>query len=82
MGSCSQASSLAPRIEVRGVTMGRGARRGMRKRERLWTERGEKREEEEERKAKMSGIYREEPVGEGQPTPRLESSRLGTGYAR
>jgi hypothetical protein len=30
----------------------------------------------------MSGIYREEPVGEGQPTPRLESSRLGTGYAR
>jgi hypothetical protein len=42
LGSCSQASSLASRIEAKGVTMGKGV--GLkRKRERTHTEReGEK----------------------------------------
>jgi hypothetical protein len=30
----------------------------------------------------MSGLSREEPLGEGQPIPGLESSELGAGHAR
>jgi hypothetical protein len=29
----------------------------------------------------MSGLYREEPLGEGKPSPELESSGQRVGYA-
>jgi hypothetical protein len=34
-------------------------------------------EKERKRETKMFGLYREEPLGEGQPSPGMESSRLG-----
>ena len=62
MGSCSRASSLASRIEARGVAMGRG---GGEEKERkgVHTDRREEGEGGEGR-----GRV-EEPLGEGQPSP-------------
>ena len=55
-------SSLAPRIEARKVTKGEGGeskRRGRRERER----------QRKGRDQMKSGLYREEPLEEGQPSP-------------
>jgi hypothetical protein len=41
----------------------------------------EEREKGKKERPKMSGLYREEQLGEGQPAPGLESSGLGAGYA-
>lgn len=49
-------------------------RAGGRRRERASTER----EGEERGETKMSGLYREEPLGEGQPSPWAGEFRVGS----
>jgi hypothetical protein len=66
--SCSLVSSLVPRVEARGFTMGRWGGRE-RKRERALMQR-----EKWGGGTKMSRLYWDEPLGEGQP-----SSGLGAG---
>jgi hypothetical protein len=59
-------SSLAPKTKARDSTMGKvesWGRRGEREKERE-----REREEEKKRETKMSELYREEPLGEGQPS--------------
>lgn len=71
LGSPSRVSSLAPRSEIREVTMVRGQGRERekgyvcRERERWRREGGRERGRWE----KMSELYREEPLVEGQPSP-------------
>ena len=55
MGSHSWAGSLSPRKEAREVAMGRGGRDGE-----------EKSESDRPTDPEVSGLYREEPLGEGQ----------------
>jgi hypothetical protein len=62
LGSCFQASSLAPRTKARGVAMeGRGGRR-------------EEKQKKDSRETKMPGVSEEEPLWEGSPAPGLASS--------
>ena len=49
--------------------VGVGVGEGERTRERACGERERERGEERERERKMSGLYREEPLGEGQSDP-------------
>lgn len=58
-------SSLAPKIEARGVAMG-GVGGGGREREKGCACREEKKSE---REIKMSRLYRKEALEEGQPSP-------------
>jgi hypothetical protein len=59
LGICSQVSSLtATRIETREVTMGMGVEEGR-------TQEQRKKGRRPNKEAKRSGLYREEPLGEG-----------------
>ena len=85
----SQASSLVPRIEVRRVSMGQGEGGGRKERKNGRRDkkreggRGERdREPVREKECKMSELYREEPLGEGKPSPWAGKFRVGAGYAR
>ena len=80
LGSCFQAGEFtSPKKEAREESKGkeRGARGGE-KRESACAERM-KREgrRRESRELKMSGLYREEPLGEGQPSLWGEKFRVG-----
>ena len=68
MGSCSWVSSLVPKKETRGVIMGRDGQQKERihikRREIEWRE-GKKTERQ------IPGLYRKDPLREGQLSPRL-----------
>ena len=68
-----------PKERGQGSHHGERLGRGKRKRERVHKQR-EKRRRRGRGESKMSGLYREESLGEGQPSPGLESSPLGAGY--
>jgi hypothetical protein len=59
---------------LKDVTMGR--EKGERKRETVWAQREEK-EGEREGETKMSGLYREELLGEGQPSTWTRKFKVG-----
>jgi hypothetical protein len=61
---------------LRELTMGRESGKGKGKRESTWTERRKNTE------TKMSGFYREEPLGEGQPSPWARKVRVGGGICQ
>jgi hypothetical protein len=56
--------------------------RGEGEREKAVNAQSEEKKKRREGETKMSGLYREQPLGERQPRCGLESSRLGAGYAR
>ena len=77
MGRCSLASSLAPRTEVRGVTI--GARRwgaGVEEKETKGTNTHAERKEKKKRAADLWDYIGKSLWGKGSSAPGLESSRL------
>ena len=62
-----RASSLVPRTKARKSPQGKEGCRGEKEKSKE-KERREEREKEKKTEIKMSGLYREEPLGEGQPS--------------
>ena len=71
-------SSLTPRMEARKAARGKGSRRGRESKRVHRERRGKKRE----RETKMSGLYREKPLREGQPSIWAGKFKVGGRYAR
>lgn len=75
--------STGPKERGQGSLHGKGDREEGEEKERKLAPRDkEEAGRRREGATKLSGLYSIEPLGEGQPNPRLESSELGVGYTR
>ena len=68
-------SSLTPRTEAREAAMGKWGWGS-------WRKGASRKKRRREQETKMSGLYREEPLEEGQPSPWAGKFKVGGRYAR